>query len=113
MIRNMQICRLILALFVVTLVSVPIAAAVCDAEFSALIADINSASFKNAKDQTALLRKANEAQAKANSGKRADAIKKLNEIIAKTNTLTSNGKITSGGSEINTTASNVIQCLQQ
>jgi hypothetical protein len=37
---------------------------------------------------------------------------KLNEIIAKTNTLASNGKITAGADAIITSAQNAIACVQ-
>jgi hypothetical protein len=87
-------------------------AAVCDSEFSSLINAVNAATFKNAKEQTTLLARANEAQAKANAGRTSDSLKKLNEIVAKTNTLVSNGKITGGGDAIIRAANSAIACLQ-
>ena len=109
--KKFRIYILVLLFITVRLISTP-AKAVCDGDFSTLISAINNATYENAKDRTGLLGKANEAWYKANKGKTGDAITKLNQIITKTNTLVTTGKITSGGNAIISSASTVIACLQ-
>ena len=111
--KTIQLSLVLLTFLCVSLFSLP-AQAVCDGDFSTLISAINNATYKNPeKDRTALLGKAVDAWSKANAGKTSDAIRKLNDIIAKTGTLMSARKITSGGNSIVTSASSVISCLQQ
>lgn len=108
--KKSQVWLTIFALLIVWFVATPVQA-VCDSDFASLINAIQNADFKNSKDRDALLLKANTAQLKANRGKTADAITKLNAIISKTNLLISNGKIRSGGDAILNSASSTLNCL--
>lgn len=54
-------------------------AGICDAEYSALVADINLAGSLSDRDATGLTGKANASQSKANQGKIADAVQKLED----------------------------------
>lgn len=85
----------------------------CQSQLTALQADVASTTFVNAKDQTGLLGKVDNASAALAAGKNDDAVGKLTDFRAKLAALNSAGKLASGdAARLDAAAGEAIGCIQ-
>src|SRR5687767_6914138 len=85
----------------------------CQARIAALRADVAGTTFANAKDQTGLLGKLDNAAAALTAGKDPDAVQKLTDFRTKVGALGSAGKLASGdAARLDAAAADAIGCIQ-
>ena len=85
----------------------------CQSQLTALRADVENTTFVNAKDQTGLLGKIDNAAVALAAGKNDDAVTKLTDFRTKLAALGAAGKLASGdAARLDTAAAEAIGCIQ-